>query len=250
MAVWSRVLVWCLVEFGLDTVWSPSVWSQGSSETKLMSDSDDEPCMLLQDLDTLMRIKYPQTHPKSHGTHSPRPMDAVEEPMDDDEYNDNGEFITVSLDYDGIPLYTNNTFAKLSDETEGIQPITIDEQPLKFESAKQHKKPLTQITVTWNELPHDMRTKFAPLMKMKKKGGYVNVNPQPGMGGGFQVQAWSAATRKHIRLGTVKCERVGAIMLAASELDTSLSSEKLVCRDWFIRMVSDEVYRSEWLAQY
>ena len=30
-------------------------------------------------------------------------MDAVEELMDDDEHNDNGEFITVS-DYDGIPL--------------------------------------------------------------------------------------------------------------------------------------------------
>ena len=213
-----------------------------------MSDSEDEPCMLLQDLDTLMRLKYPPIRPVSHGTHSPRPMDAVEEPMDEDEDDNDDEFITVSLDCDGIPLFTNNTFTKLPDES--IPSRIEDEEPLKFESAKQRKKPLTQITVTWNELPHEMRSKFAPLMKMKKKGGYVNVNPQPGLGDGFQVQAWSASTRKHIRLGTVKCERVGAILLAAAELDSSLSAEKLVCRDWFIRMMSDETYRSEWLAQY
>lgn len=216
-----------------------------------MSDysEDDGPCIVLRDLDTLLRLKYPPNQPKDSGSHSPRPVETVEEPRVDVEDDDEQcEFITVSLDCDGIPLFTNNTFTKLADDVQS--PMDDPAPPLRFESAKQHKKPLTQITVTWHDLPYEMRTKFAPLMKMKKKGGYVNVYPQPGMGGGFQVQAWSVVTRKHVRLGTVKCERVGAIMLAASQLDSSLSSEKLVCRDWFIRMVSDETFRSEWLAQY
>ena len=211
--------------------------------TKRMSDSEDEPCMLLKDLDVLMRFEYPQKR-----VQSPRPSETLEEPTIEYDHDDECDFITVSLDCNGIPLSTNNTFTELSDDVVS----RMDEEPplSKFESSKKRKKPHTQITVTWNELPREMREKFTPLLKMNNKNGYTNVHPQPGTGGGFQVQAWSSVTRKHTRLGTVKCERVGAIMVAAAELDPSLSSERLVCRDWFIRMVSDNTFRSEWMVQH
>ena len=70
LTVWSPCAGLVSLSLVTGRLVSAPIRSQGSSEIKLMSDSDDEPCMLLQDLDTLMRLKYPQTQHKSHNTQS------------------------------------------------------------------------------------------------------------------------------------------------------------------------------------
>lgn len=110
-------------------------------------------------------------------------------------------------------------------------------------------KSYSKILVEWEDVPREMRNKFLPLMKTNKKG-YANVTPQPGIGSGYQVQAWSSRQKKTMRLATVQCEKVGALIVAAANLDTSLTDVKLAGREWFLKMMSLESFRSDWMQSH
>lgn len=156
-----------------------------------------------------------------------------------EEEEENG--VLVLLDDEGIP----------TDLVEPVRPSCSS-----FPDTNKRKRGLnplmatvfTRVQTSWYDLPSNMKTFFAPLVKQKKHGGYVNVNPQPGTGRGFQVQFWTGS--QHVRLGTVHCERVGSVMVAAATLDPSLVSHPLACRDWMIRMLDDVTFRESWLTKY
>lgn len=140
--------------------------------------------------------------------------------------------IIVSLDVNGIPIQSSFPERLSTSRTQDV--------------ARR-----TQLEVSWDDLPFEIQSKFEPLLKVKKNGnGYSNVNSQPGMGDGYQVQKWCSSIQKHTRLGTVKCEKVGALMLAASVLDPYLATKRLVCKDWLLRMISEESFRRDWLSRH
>ena len=108
------------------------------------------------------------------------------------------------------------------------------------------KRYQTKVLEKWEDAPRDLRNKLLPHMKQNKRG-YSGVSPQPGLGSGFQVQAWSALHRKTMRLATCKDEKVGALIVAASSIDPTLTNEALGGRAWFVRVVADEGFRQSWI---
>lgn len=156
-----------------------------------------------------------------------------------EEKEENG--VLVLLDDEGIP-------------TDLVQPVRPSCSS--FPDTKKRKRGLnplmatvfTRIQTPWCDLPSDMKTFFAPLLKHNKNGGYLCVNPQPGTGRGFQAQFWTG--HQHVRLGTVHCARVGSVMVAAATLDASLVSHPLACREWMLRMLDDVTFRESWLTNH
>lgn len=222
-----------------------------------MEESD---ACVLHGLDVMLQMhrKYPMEAPpvatSSRDSPPPPAFDG-----DDSGYNStnsdddpNAPYIRVALDAEGIPLFHVPFLPEAVTTpfpTSGHAPVrSIPSRPTDHVRVN-GKRAFSQVTTTWVDLPDDLRRAFVPLIKSGKKTGYLNVNPQPGAGNGFQVQFWNRSTQKHVRLGTVADEKVGALMHAAATIDSTLFAEALVCRDWLTQMISDAKFRSEWLAR-
>ena len=223
-------------------------------------EDEDSDAFVLQGLDVMLEMhrKYPMETSTTMIARSSPPPPAFE--GDDTNYESansdddpNEPYIRVALDAEGIPLFhipflpeavvapvPNATHAPIR----SIPPRRADHIRVNG------KRAFSQLTTAWADLPDELRRAFAPLLKTGLKTGYLNVKPQPGLGNGFQVQFWNPSTQKHVRLGTVADEKVGALMHAAAKIDATLFAEALVCRDWLARMISDEEFRSEWLARH
>lgn len=198
---------------------------------------------LLDEIDFVQKIseKYPY---KQELACSPlSTLIAQEYPSEYDEEEEDG--ILVLLDSEGFPC-EKPTPVELPSSSKST---SAKSKPYKS-TLHPHSKITSQVVTDWYNLPSEMRERFAPLLKMNKKGGFVNVFPQPGTGSGFQVEFWCPSIRKHVRLGTVCCPKVGALMVAAANLDPALSEKKLACRDWAMEMISDVEFREAWMQQF
>ena len=108
----------------------------------------------------------------------------------------------------------------------------------------------TQLSVQWEDLPAIMRTAFEHRLVRGKNSGYLNVSKQPGSGTGYQVQYFINSQRRHIRLGTVSDEKVGALMVSAASMDDTLRQASLICRDWLVKMMNNENFCQDWLVRH
>lgn len=235
-------------------------------ETKLREAMEDSDAFVLHGLDVMLQMhrKYPmETQPTTTTARGSPPPPTFE--GDDNGYTStnsdddpNETYIRVALDAEGIPLFhipflpeaaTAPVPTSVHAPVRSIPPRTEDHIRVNG------KRAFSQVTTLWVDLPDELRRAFAPLLKTGKNKagkstGYLNVKPQPGLGNGFQVQFWNRETQKHVRLGTVTDEKVGALMYAAATIDKTLFSEALVCRDWLINMIFDAQFRSEWLNRH
>lgn len=192
--------------------------------------------------DVLLELsrKYAPRRPAAAATKS------IPDPSSSDE--DDGNEVVVPVDHDGQPLppFSLGTHALLSLVASRKQHAQSSTESSK---AKRPRGLHTQVTVAWEDLPEEMQSTFAPMLKKNvAKGTYTMVSKQPGIGDGFQVQA--SNRNKVVRLGTVRDARVGALMVSAADRDPSLKEAPLACRDWLVRVLADPVERASWLARW
>ena len=102
--------------------------------------------------------------------------------------------------------------------------------------------PSSQLVYPYESIPQELRDALEPRFAHAPNTptGFLHVALQPN-GSGYQVQLWRGKKNGGlVRLGTVNDPRVGALLYAAARIDVALIQEKLLARDWLVKIMEGD----------